>query len=46
MTAEIIDHLRHPRLLVVEGASHLPNLEAADVFTPKLMEFLARHAPR
>lgn len=46
VTAEIIDHLRRPELLVVEGAGHLPNLEAEDVFTPGLMEFLARHAPR
>lgn len=46
VTAEIIDHLRRPELLVVEGAGHLPNLEAEDVFTPRLMEFLARHAPR
>lgn len=46
VTAEIIDHLRHPELLVVQGAGHLPNLEAEDVFTPRLMEFLARHAPR
>jgi pimeloyl-ACP methyl ester carboxylesterase len=46
VTAEIIAHLRHPELLVVEGAGHLPNLEADDVFTPSLMEFLARHAPR
>jgi 3-oxoadipate enol-lactonase len=46
VTAEIIDHLRHPELLVVEGASHLPSLEAEDVFTPRLKEFLARHAPR
>jgi pimeloyl-ACP methyl ester carboxylesterase len=46
VTAEIIEHLRRPELLVVEGAGHLPNLEAEDVFTPRLMEFLARHAPR
>jgi pimeloyl-ACP methyl ester carboxylesterase len=46
VTAEIIDHLRRPELLVVEGAGHLPNLEAEDVFTPGLMEFLGRHAPR
>ena len=46
VTAEIIEHLRRPELLVVEGAGHLPNLEAEGVFTPSLMEFLARHAPR
>ena len=46
VTAEIFAHLRHPELLVVEGAGHLPNREADDVFTPSLMEFLAGHAPR
>lgn len=46
VTAEIIDHLRHAELFVVEGAGHLPNLEAEDAFTPKFREFLARHAPR
>jgi 3-oxoadipate enol-lactonase len=46
VTAEIIDHLRHPELLVVEGAGHLPNLEAEDLFTERLMEFLTRHMPR
>jgi 3-oxoadipate enol-lactonase len=46
VTAEIVDHLRRPELLVVEGAGHLPNLEAEDVFTRSLMEFLGRHAPR
>ncbi len=34
VTAEILEHLRQPELLVVEGAGHLPNLEAEDVFTP------------
>lgn len=46
VTAEIVSHLRHPELLVVDGAGHLPNLEAADLFNVKLMEFLSRHAPR
>jgi 3-oxoadipate enol-lactonase len=46
VTAEIIDHLRRPELLVVDGAGHLPNLEAEAVFTSSLKEFLARHAPR
>ena len=46
VTAEIVAHLRHPELLVLAGAGHLPNLEAEDVFTPNLMEFFARHAPR
>jgi 3-oxoadipate enol-lactonase len=46
VTAEIVDHLRHPELVVVEGASHLPNLEAEDAFNRSLMEFLLRHTPR
>lgn len=46
VTAAIVDHLRHPELLVVEGAGHLPNLEGEEVFTAGLMAFLARHAPR
>lgn len=45
VTAEIIDHLRCPELLVVQGAGHLPNLEVEEVFTPSLMAFLNRHAP-
>jgi 3-oxoadipate enol-lactonase len=44
VTAEIIAHLRHPELFVVEGAGHLPNLEAPDVFTSRLLDFLTRHA--
>ncbi|MBV9413570.1 MAG: alpha/beta fold hydrolase [Solirubrobacterales bacterium] len=46
VTTEIIDHLRRPELLVVEGVGHLPNIEAEDAFTSSLMEFLARRAPR
>ncbi len=46
VTAEIVDHLRHPELVVIEGAGHLPNLEAEQAFTAKLLEFLTRHAPR
>jgi pimeloyl-ACP methyl ester carboxylesterase len=46
VTTEIIDHLRRPELLVVERAGHLPNLEGEDAFTPGLMRFLERHAPR
>jgi 3-oxoadipate enol-lactonase len=45
VTAEIVDHLRHPELLVVEGAGHLPNLEAESFFNTGLEVFLARHAP-
>lgn len=46
VTTEIIDHLRDAELFVAEGAGHLPNLEAEEVFTHRLLAFLARHAPR
>ena len=46
MTTEIIEHLRDAELFVAEGAGHLPNLEAEEVFTHRLLAFLARHAPR
>lgn len=46
VTTEIIDHLRDPELFVAEGAGHLPNLEAEEAFTQRLLAFLIRHAPR
>lgn len=46
VTAEIIGHLQHPELLIIDGAGHLPNLEAEDMFTANLMQFLSLHAPR
>ncbi len=46
VTTEIIDHLRDPELFIIEGAGHLPNLEAEDVFTHTLLAFLVRHAQR
>ena len=46
MTAEIVEHLQRPELVVVDGAGHLPNLEAEAVFNSALAGFLTRHAPR
>ncbi len=46
VTAEIVEHLQRPELVVVDGAGHLPNLEAEAVFNRALVGFLTRHAPR
>ena len=46
VTSEIINHLRDPELFIVDGAGHLPNLEADGIFTHSLLAFLDRHAPR
>ena len=46
VTAEIMDHLRAPELFVAEAAGHLPNLEAEEAFTERLLAFLVRHGPR
>jgi 3-oxoadipate enol-lactonase len=45
VTAEIVEHLQRPELVVIEGAGHLPNLEAEEVFNQALAGFLRRHAP-
>jgi pimeloyl-ACP methyl ester carboxylesterase len=45
VTAEIIACLRRPETLVIEGAGHLPNLEAEGDFNEALLGFLRRHAP-
>ncbi|HET9104788.1 MAG TPA: alpha/beta fold hydrolase [Solirubrobacteraceae bacterium] len=45
VTAEIVAHLQRPDTLLIEGAGHLPNLEAEPVFTAALSDFLSRHAP-
>jgi 3-oxoadipate enol-lactonase len=45
VTAEIVAHLQHPELLVIDGAGHLPNVEAEESFTSALLDFLSRHAP-
>ena len=46
VTAEIVEHLQRPELVVIDGAGHLPNLEAEAVFNAALAAFLTRHAPR
>jgi pimeloyl-ACP methyl ester carboxylesterase len=45
VTAEIIAHLKRPELIVIDGAGHLPNLEAHDKFSSVLRTFLKAHAP-
>ena len=45
MTAEIIAHLKRPEPVVIDGAAHLPNLEAEDEFNDVLRAFLQAHAP-
>lgn len=44
VTNQIVDNLARPELLVIEGAGHLPNLEAEEVFTTALLDFLIRHS--
>jgi len=44
VTAEILESLRHPELVVIDGVGHLPNLEAEAVFNAALAGFLERHA--
>ena len=45
VTAEIIAHLERPEPVVIDGAAHLPNLEAEDEFNDVLRAFLQAHAP-
>jgi pimeloyl-ACP methyl ester carboxylesterase len=45
VTAEIVSSLRRPELVVIDGAGHLPNLEAEAEFNQALLTFLSRHAP-
>jgi 3-oxoadipate enol-lactonase len=44
VTAEIIAHLKRPEPVVIDGAGHLPNLEAEDEFNDVLSAFLLAHA--
>ena len=44
VTAEIIACLRRPELLMIDGAGHLPNLEAEREFNDALHAFLRTHA--
>jgi pimeloyl-ACP methyl ester carboxylesterase len=45
VTAEIVASLRRPQLVAIDGAGHLPNLEAVAQFNEALLAFLGRHAP-
>ncbi len=45
VTAEITASLRRPEVAVLDGAGHLPNLEAEARFNEVLLDFLGRHAP-
>ena len=46
VTAEIAASLKAPELAVIDGAGHLPNLEAEAEFNDILLAFLRAHAPR
>ena len=43
--AEIAASLKHPEVVMIEGAGHLPNLEAEREFNAALRAFLLTHAP-
>jgi 3-oxoadipate enol-lactonase len=43
--AEIADCLKRPEVLVIDGAGHLPNLEAEGEFNDALRDFLQTHRP-
>ena len=45
VTAEIVASLKRPELVAIDGAGHLPNLEAEAQFNEALLAFLGRHAP-
>jgi len=45
VTAEIVASLKRPQLVAIDGAGHLPNLEAAAQFNEALLSFLTRHRP-
>ena len=45
VTAEIAACLKRPEVLVIDGAGHLPNLEAEREFNDALRAFLRTHAP-
>ena len=45
VTAEIVSSLKRPSLVAIDGAGHLPNLEAEDEFNEALLSFLRRHVP-
>jgi pimeloyl-ACP methyl ester carboxylesterase len=43
VTAEIVASLKRPEVVLIEGAGHLPNLEAEAQFNEALLAFLHRH---
>jgi len=45
VTAEIVASLQRPELVTIDGAGHLPNLEAEAAFNAALSKFLRAHAP-
>jgi 3-oxoadipate enol-lactonase len=45
VTAEIVAALKRPELVLIDGAGHLPNLEAEAQFNEILLAFLSRHRP-
>jgi 3-oxoadipate enol-lactonase len=45
VTAEIVASLKHPETVVIDGAGHLPHLEAEGEFNQTLRAFLRAHAP-
>jgi len=45
VTAEMIACLKRPEVLMIDGAGHLPNLEAEREFNDALRAFLRTHAP-
>jgi pimeloyl-ACP methyl ester carboxylesterase len=45
VTAGILDCLKRPELVMIDGAGHLPNLEAERQFNAALRGFLEAHAP-
>jgi 3-oxoadipate enol-lactonase len=45
ITAELVGSLRAPRVLLLPGSGHLPNLEQPEEFNRGLLAFLADAAP-
>ena len=45
VTAEIVASLKRPQLVAIDGAGHLPNLEAEAQFNQALLTFLSQHRP-
>jgi pimeloyl-ACP methyl ester carboxylesterase len=45
VTAQLTASLARPELLVIDGAGHLPSLEAEARFNEALLAFLVRHRP-